>query len=141
MKSEGDPKLFFRDLAQDFAHALYPEIVPIWTNDGPHFVVSESSSDYSLHEPPVATQKAKTTPTKARPKEAPASDLIKRYLRFQPHERSNMSVVLFNCDSARLPQAVVDKIGGMQEDEEEFDARFCCATLIAKSFAKSIARS
>ena len=30
-----------------------------------------------------------------------------------------MSVVLFNCDSARLPQAVVDKIGQLYEDEED----------------------
>ena len=30
-----------------------------------------------------------------------------------------MSVVLYNCDSARLPQAVVDKLGALYEDEED----------------------
>src|SRR5438876_7432019 len=30
-----------------------------------------------------------------------------------------MSVVLFNCDSARLPQAVVDRIGTLYEDEDD----------------------
>lgn len=39
--------------------------------------------------------------------------------RAHPHERANMSVVLFNCDSARLPQAVVDKIGSIHDDDED----------------------
>ena len=30
-----------------------------------------------------------------------------------------MSVVLFNCDSARLPQAVVERIGSIQDDDED----------------------
>ena len=30
-----------------------------------------------------------------------------------------MSVVLYNCDSARLPQAVVDRLGQLYEDEED----------------------
>jgi len=119
--AEGDPKLFFRDLAQDFEHALYPEIVAIWTNDGPELLtVSDVVADYSLHEPPVADQKGEND-TNESPNEGSAcvQDLVKRYLALQPHERSNMSVVLFNCDSARLPQAVVAKIGGMQDDDDD----------------------
>ena len=46
-------------------------------------------------------------------------DLVRRYLALHPHERANMSVVLFNCDSARLPQAVVDKIGSIHDDDED----------------------
>jgi len=121
IEAEGDPKLFFRDLAHDFEHAVYPEIVPIWTNDGPQFlVVSDVVADYSLHEPPIADQGGENDTN-----ESPAGgsscvhDLVNRYLALQPHERSNLSVVLFNCDSARLPQAVVAKIGGMQDDEDD----------------------
>lgn len=121
IEAEGDPKLFFRDIAHDFEHALYPEIVPIWTNDGPQFLtVSDVVADYSLHEPPVADSKGEND-TNESPAEGGSCvhDLVKRYLALQPHERSNMSVVLFNCDSARLPQAVVTKIGGMQDDEDD----------------------
>lgn len=120
-EAEGDPKLFFRDLAHDFEHALYPEIVPIWTNDGPQFLtVSDVVADYSLHEPPIADPKGEND-TNESPAEGGTCvhDLVKRYLALQPHERSNMSVVLFNCDSARLPQTVVAKIGGMQDDEDD----------------------
>jgi len=119
IEAEGDPKLFFRDIAHDFEHALYPEIVPIWTNDGPQFLtISDVVADYSLHEPPVADPKGEND-TNESPAEGSSCvhDLVKRYLTLQPHERSNLSVVLFNCDSARLPQAVVTKIGGMQDDE------------------------
>lgn len=119
--AEGDPKLFFRDLTHDFEHALYPEIVPIWSIDGAELLaVSDVVADYSLHEPPVADPKGESD-TNESPNEGSAcvQDLIKRYLALQPHERSNMSVVLFNCDSARLPHAVVTKIGGMQDDEDD----------------------
>ena len=33
-------------------------------------------------------------------------DLVQRYVALHPHEQANMSVVLFNCDSARLPANV-----------------------------------
>lgn len=121
VEAEGDPKLFFRDLAQDFRHALYPEIVTIWTADGPQLLsVSDVVSDYSLHEPPIADASGGND-TNESPAEGSAcvQDLIKRYLALQPHERSNMSVVLFNCDSVRLPQAVVTKIGNMQDDDDD----------------------
>lgn len=121
IEAEGDPKLFFRDIAHDFEHALYPEIVPIWTNDGPQLLtVSDVVADYSLHEPSVADPKGEND-TNESPAEGSSCvhDLVKRYLALQPHERSNMSVVLFNCDSARLPQAVVAKIGGMQDDDDD----------------------
>ena len=45
-------------------------------------------------------------------------DLVGRYLALQPHEHANLSVVLYNCDSSRLPQAVVEKIGTADEDED-----------------------
>ena len=46
-------------------------------------------------------------------------DLVRRYLALYPHKQANLSVVLYNCDSARLPQAVVDKIGTIYEDEDD----------------------
>ena len=118
---EGDTKLFFRDLDHDFSHALYPELVAIWTTDGPQLLaVGDVVSDYSLHEPPVASQDG-TNETNESPSEGSACvlDLVRRYLALHPHERANMSVVLFNCDSARLPQAVVEKIATIQDDDED----------------------
>lgn len=44
--------------------------------------------------------------------------MTKRFLSLHPHERANLSVVLYNCDSAR-PYALVDKIAELHEDDED----------------------
>ncbi len=117
----GDTRLFFNDVRQDLAHPLYPEIAVIWTADGPQLLaVTDVVQDYSLHEPPVAISE-NSEDTNESPTEGSSCvlDLVRRYLALHPHERANMSVVLFNCDSARLPQAVVERIGSIQEDDED----------------------
>ena len=117
----GDTRLFFKDLEQDLAHPLYPEVAIIWTADGPQLLaISDVLLDYSLHEPPVAGSEGGQD-TNESPVEGSACvlDLVRRYLTLHPHERANMSVVLFNCDSARLPQAVVERIGSIQDDDED----------------------
>lgn len=117
----GDTRLFFKDLAQDLAHPLYPELAVTWSADGPQLLsVSDVVQDYSLHEPPVAPAEG-SDDTGESPAEGSACvlDLVRRYLALHPHERANMSVVLFNCDSARLPQAVVDKLGVFHDDDED----------------------
>ena len=42
--------------------------------------------------------------------------LLRRYLELQPHEEANLTVVLYNCDSAQLPQAVVEQLSNLYED-------------------------
>ena len=117
----GDTRLFFKDLEGDLAHPLYPEIAVIWTEASPQLLsLSDVVQDYSLHEPPVPTFES-SDETNDSPAEGSACvlDLVRRYLTLHPHERANMSVVLFNCDSARLPQAVVERVGTIHEDDEE----------------------
>jgi DNA segregation ATPase FtsK/SpoIIIE, S-DNA-T family len=116
-----DARLFFKDVSQDLAHPLYPEVVATWGEDGPQILsVSDVLLDYSLHEPPI-TSPDEGDDTNESPAEGSdcVVDLVRRYLSLHPHERANMSVVLFNCDSARLPQAVVDKIGSIHDDDED----------------------
>ena len=117
----GDTRLFFKDLERDLAHPLYPEIVVIWTEASPILLsLSDVVQDYSLHEPPVLSSGGGDE-TNDSPAEGSACvlDLVRRYLALHPHERANMSVVLFNCDSGRLPQAVVEKVGTIHEDDDE----------------------
>ena len=109
----GDTRLFFKDLERDLTHPLYPEIAVIWTEASPQLLsLSDVVQDYSLHEPPVLASEG-SDETNDSPAEGSACvfDLVRRYLTLHPHERANMSVVLFNCDSGRLPQAVVEKLG------------------------------
>ena len=97
----GDTRLFFKDLERDLTHPLYPEIAVIWTEASPQLLsLSDVVQDYSLHEPPVLASEG-SDETNDSPAEGSACvlDLVRRYLTLHPHERANMSVVLFNCDS------------------------------------------
>lgn len=117
----GDQRLYFKELVRELQHPFFPEVVIGWTENEAHLLtVTDTVSDYSLHEPPVL-QKKRVAATNENP--APAAlrvmQLLKQYVELHPHERANLSLVLFNSDSSRLPQAVVDKIGALHEDDEE----------------------
>ena len=116
----GDTRLFFKDLAHDLAHPFYPEIVMGWQGNRPEMLVlTDVAGDYSLHESPTADGEG-LDDTNENPADGGncVVELVQRYLHLHPHEQANLSVVLYNCDSARLPQAVVDKISAIHEDDE-----------------------
>lgn len=117
----GDPRLFFRELQAELDHPFYPEIVLGWREKYREVLsLSDHYLDYSLHESAIATDKGEDytndNPTVSSER---VLDIVNRYLTLYPHERSNLSIVLYNCDSAQLPQAIVAKMGELQEDEEE----------------------
>lgn len=117
----GDTRLFFKDLAQELAHAFYPEVVLGWQGNRAELLsLSDTVQDYSLHEAPVLERESNDD-TNENPTEGSncVLGLVERYLNLHPHEQTNMSVVLYNCDSARLPEAVVDKLGQLYENEED----------------------
>ena len=118
---EGDTRLYFRDMAADLRHPLYPEIVVSWTDRKADLLsLVDAREDYSLHEPPVWRAEA-SADVNDDPAEGAAAviELVRRNLTLHPHERANMSVVLFNCDSARLPQRVVQGMGAINDDAED----------------------
>lgn len=117
----GDSRLFFSDIKEELAHPFYPEVVLGWRENDPELLaLTDTVGDYTLHEMPVVTNEG-LDDTNENPNEAAklVVELVHRYLELHPHELANLSVVLYNCDSARLPQAVVDKIGAVHTDEEE----------------------
>jgi S-DNA-T family DNA segregation ATPase FtsK/SpoIIIE len=111
-------RMFFKDLRDELEHAFYPEVVLGRYDSKPQLLsLTDTCGDYTLHESPVANGiETSDNPTESSKRVA---ELVARYLALQPHESANLSVVLYNCDSARLPQAVVDRIGAMHEDEED----------------------
>ncbi|MHA3771867.1 FtsK/SpoIIIE domain-containing protein [Verrucomicrobiota bacterium sgz303538] len=117
----GDSPLFFKELKQELAHPFYPEIVLGWIGSKPELLsITDYHLDYSLHEAPVVSNDGHDD-TNESPSETSELivDLTKRFLSLYPHERTNLSVVLYNCDSARLPHALVDKMTELHEDEED----------------------
>ncbi len=116
----GDSRLFFSDLTTELAHPYYPEVAVGYQGSQPILLsLSDSVNDYSLLEQP--TWAVKNQITNEDPTEA-ASKLIKlvqRYLELLPHEKTNLSLVLYQCDSIKLPQAVVNQLAKLQENQEE----------------------
>ena len=128
--AEGD--LLFEDTAEWLGHIYYPEVVCQLRGKQPDILSDcEHYREYSVHEPPVRTTDF-DAPSDTDPKAAAAQvgKVVGEYLDLQPHERDNLSVVLFNCDSELLPQAVVEEIKDLSEDEEQ-DAM--CQVLLAHS--------
>jgi DNA segregation ATPase FtsK/SpoIIIE, S-DNA-T family len=116
----GDPHLFFKELEQELSHPYYPEIVLGWHERKPELLaLTDHHLDYSLYESPVINNDG-FDDTNESPAETSTLivGLTKRFLALYPHEKANLSVVLYNCDSARLPYALVDKMNELHEDEE-----------------------
>jgi S-DNA-T family DNA segregation ATPase FtsK/SpoIIIE len=117
----GDPPLFFKQLEQELIHPYYPEIVLGWRTTRPELLsLTDYHLDYSLHEASVISNDG-FDDTNESPTETSSLlvDLTKRFLSLYPHERANLSVVLYNCDSARLPYALVEKMAELHEDDED----------------------
>ncbi|MBV8279636.1 MAG: DNA translocase FtsK, partial [Verrucomicrobia bacterium] len=117
----GDSPLFFKELKQELVHPFYPEIVLGWLATKPELLsLTDHCLDYSLHEAPVITNDSYDD-TNESPAETSSLivGLTKRFLSLYPHEGTNLSVVLYNCDSARLPNALVDKMTELHEDQED----------------------
>jgi len=116
----GDREIFMRELSDEIAHSFYPEIAALnWA--GAPALVSESSTanGYSLLESP--TREAKDAMTDVDPSSAAkqARELLERYVSLQPHEASNLSVVLYNADAAELPLATVRELASAQENGKQ----------------------
>ncbi|QDQ25985.1 DNA translocase FtsK [Chitinimonas arctica] len=113
----GDREIFMRELSDEIAHPFYPEIA-VLNRAGAPTLVSESSTvnGYSLLESP--TRGADDAMTDVDPAAAAkqARELLERYVGLQPHEASNLSVVLYNADAAELPLATVRELSSIQED-------------------------
>ncbi len=115
----GDTKLYFDELVAELDHPFYPEVILGWREHKPELLaLADHHLDYSLHEPPVVRHDSYAD-TNENPNACAMRviGILKRYLALHPHEQANLSVVLYNCDSARLPQAIVDKIQELHEDD------------------------
>ncbi|MGA3959684.1 FtsK/SpoIIIE domain-containing protein [Ralstonia nicotianae] len=115
----GDREIFMRELSDEIGHPFYPEIA-VLNRAGSPTLVTESSTvnGYSLLESPTrGTQDAMTDVDPAAAARQ-ARELLERYVGLQPHEASNLSVVLYNADAAELPLATVRELSSIQEDRK-----------------------
>ncbi|PTB30630.1 DNA translocase FtsK [Paraburkholderia caribensis] len=117
----GDPALYFKEMKDELQHAYYPELALGWRERKPELLgLTDSVADYTLHELPLRGASHESE-TNENPIETASQivDMVQRYIALFPHERANLSTVLYNCDSANLPQAVVNRVNELHEDDED----------------------
>ena len=103
--------LFFRDLRESMDAPLQPEVTACWEGMEPRLLVaSQSLEGYTLHEPPDISRDNRSFGDSAKESVKTILDQVEEYLRLQPHERDNLSVLLYNCDSPDLPGKLIDDI-------------------------------
>jgi len=97
----GDRDIFMRELTDELAHPFYPEIAVLSKGGSPK-LVSESSTfnGYSLLEGPVRGAEDAMTDVDPAAAAKQVRELLERYVGLQPHEASNLSVLLYNADAA-----------------------------------------
>jgi S-DNA-T family DNA segregation ATPase FtsK/SpoIIIE len=121
--------LFFDELTRNLGHPARPDLTMTWPGAQP-LLVSEVDAlhGYSLLERPV-TRTSADAPSNENvlPTARQIADLAQIYLKLQPHERDNLSIVLFNCDAAALPQAVVDAV---RKDAEKDGEEAMCQVVL-----------
>lgn len=122
----GDRDIFFREFAEELAHPFYPEIAVIQRGGAP-MLLSESSTvnGYSLLERPVRGEEDMLTDVDPSAAAKQVQELLSRYVGLQPHEASNLSVLLYNADAAELPLAVVRELSPVQAETD-----FQCAVAV-----------
>jgi S-DNA-T family DNA segregation ATPase FtsK/SpoIIIE len=115
----GDPRLFFADLREELAHPYYPEVAVAYQGAEPVLVAETSTvNEYSLMERPVRDPTEAVTDVDPAEAAKQIRNLLERYLELQPHERSNLSIMLYNCDAAGLPLAAVNALGSVHNEDE-----------------------
>jgi S-DNA-T family DNA segregation ATPase FtsK/SpoIIIE len=115
----GDSRLFFADLRAELVHPYYPEIAVGYQGTEPVLLAETSTvNDYSLMERPVRDPAEAATDVDPGEAARQIRGLLERYLDLQPHERSNLSIMLYNCDAAGLPLATVNALGSVHDEDE-----------------------
>lgn len=115
----GDREIFMRELSDEISHPFYPEIA-VLNCSGTPVLVSESSTvnGYSLLESPNRSAENAMTDVDPAAAAKQARELLERYVSLQPHEATNLSVVLYNADAAELPLATVRELSSIQDDDK-----------------------
>ncbi|MGY3040795.1 S-DNA-T family DNA segregation ATPase FtsK/SpoIIIE [Rhodanobacter sp. TND4EL1] len=113
----GDRDIFMRELTDEIAHPFYPEIAVLSKGGSPKLVCESSTvNGYSLMEAPIRGDEDAMTDVDPAAAAKQARELLERYVGLQPHEASNLSIVLYNADAAELPLATVRELSSIQED-------------------------
>lgn len=111
--------LFFREMREVTSTPLQPEVTVCWEGMEPKpLVASQSAGGYTLHEPTSRSMESRSFEDNATESAKTIMEEIDEYLRLQPHERDNLSILLYNCDSPELPGKLVESLNKRNQDSK-----------------------
>jgi len=114
----GDVRMFFHDFREYLNHPHAPEVcITDFAGRPALLTVVTSLDEYSLAEPPLGAPHLWRSQSDPQESAQQLLETVDRYLELQPHELTNLSIALFNCDSAGLPTAVVQGLADRQDDD------------------------
>ncbi len=109
--------LFVREVREVTSTPLQREVTVCWDGMDPKpLVVSQSLGGYTLHEPTYHSKESRSFEDNATESSKTIMEEVDEYLRLQPHERDNLSVLLYNCDSPELPGKLVECLNKRNQD-------------------------
>lgn len=104
-------KLHFEDLELTVDGSLYPELSLVWHDLEAKLTTATSSiGAYSLHEQPRIDGDAKVATDNTAEAVNTIVNEAEEYLRLQPHEKDNLSILLYNCESRDLAGRIVEQL-------------------------------
>ena len=121
--------LFFRELSELTSYPLQPEITVCWEGMDPKPVVaSQSLGAYTLHEPVEPGARGLSFEDSAAESARTIMEETEEYLRLQPHERDNLRILLYNCDSPELPGRLMECLN--KRNRESDGEKITCQILL-----------
>lgn len=121
--------LFFRETEQLLSHPLYPDLALTWHNtEAIPCVATQSLGGYTLHEPADAPSAGPALEDSSAEAAKTLEHEMLEYLRLQPHERDNLSVLLYNCESPTLPTELVNTLNKL--NKEKGTSKITCQILL-----------
>lgn len=103
--------LHYEDLQQVVKSSMYPELSVVWNEmDARVTTATNHTGGYSLHELASTSEGARmATDDMTEAVDTVYAQAIE-YVRLQPHERDNLSILLYNCESREMATRIVEKL-------------------------------
>lgn len=120
--SEGkSARLFIKDVQELGAAPLLPDLAVSWVGLQANLMsLTSHFGNYSIHHSEDGRSRHSTTGTNSVNDAASLiMDEITDYLQLQPHERDNLAVLLYNCDSSDLPARLIEELNKHNRDPKK----------------------
>lgn len=115
-------RLFIRDVQELGAASLAPDLAISWAGLQAELMsLTSHLGNYSIHHAEEGTTRRSASGGTEGVNDAARLIMaeVDAYLNLQPHERDNLAVLLYNCDSSELPARLVEELNKRNRDPKK----------------------